>query len=138
MMEKSKKSWKELQCEYEKMLQQSCTPIGIKNLPEYYVFDEEKSVRWNREQVALNNQRYHEEFDRLFEQYNMLHHEVMSQIYAKISDEVGHELSLEHAEIMFRKARSMGMDRAFGNDYIWAYLFELIDMVRRMLDFMPE
>lgn len=49
----------------------SCEP-AFKKFPQGYVIDEEKSVRWNREQVEKNHNDYDEEYIRLRQEKNKL------------------------------------------------------------------
>lgn len=41
------------------------SPLGIHKYREGYIIDEEKSVRWNREEVQRRNNAYNNEYDRL-------------------------------------------------------------------------
>ena len=40
--------WREIQDEFETMQRMSCVPKNIHKVPTGYIFDEEKSVKWNR------------------------------------------------------------------------------------------
>lgn len=52
--------WREIQDEFETMQRMSCVPKNIHKVPTGYIFDEEKSVKWNREQVDANNACLHQ------------------------------------------------------------------------------
>ena len=41
------------------------TPRNMHKVPDGQVFDADKSVRWNREQVLRNNEKYYDEVKRL-------------------------------------------------------------------------
>lgn len=45
------KGWQTIRAEFEAMERMSCVPAGIKKVRADHIFDEEKSVRWNREMV---------------------------------------------------------------------------------------
>ena len=65
MMTDKTKSWNEIQEDFDRMQRMNCVPVDIKKVPENYVFDEDQSVKWNKEQVKINNQKYKEEVARL-------------------------------------------------------------------------
>ena len=49
-----------------------------------YIFDEDKSVKWNREQVTKNNQKYQDEVKRLNQEKMRKREEVYSDFYKDI------------------------------------------------------
>lgn len=55
-MKKRLMSWDEIRAEYEAMSSMSCKPDFFP-VSKTHVFDEDKSVKWNREQVESHNQR---------------------------------------------------------------------------------
>jgi len=81
---------------WEKATNMSCKPAFSK-VKENHVFDEDKSVKWNREQVIRNNERYEQEVQRLNTQKNKARDAVYEDIYSYIQKQVGHHLSKEKA-----------------------------------------
>ena len=61
MGKKHSKNWAEIQQDFNSMAEMSCIPSGIKKLRGDHVIDMDQSVRWNQEQVRLNNEKYQEE-----------------------------------------------------------------------------
>jgi hypothetical protein len=53
---------------------------------EGYVFDEDKSVKWNREQVSKNNQKYQDEVKRLNQAKTKAREETYAVFYKDIAD----------------------------------------------------
>lgn len=51
------KTWEEIESDFHHMNNMSCRP-DFRKLSTGYVTDENQSVKWNREQVELNNQNY--------------------------------------------------------------------------------
>ena len=51
-------SWEDIQNEFDIMNRMSCRPVGLQKVPGNHIFDEDQSVKWNREQVELNNKKY--------------------------------------------------------------------------------
>ena len=45
------KDWQTIRTEFEAMERMSCVPVGIRKVRADHIFDEERSVRWNREMV---------------------------------------------------------------------------------------
>ena len=68
----------------------SCKPgPEFKKIPVGTVIDEEKSVRWNREEVERIREEYTEEVKRLNRERNKKYNEVVIRIIALISKETG-------------------------------------------------
>ena len=59
------KDWQTIRTEFEAMERMSCVPAGIHKVRADHIFDEERSVRWNREMVEKNNADYQAEVARL-------------------------------------------------------------------------
>lgn len=69
-----------------KLRNMSCKPVGMSLVEEGYVFDEDKSVKWNREQVSKNNQKYQEEVKRLNQDKMKAREETYAAFYKDIAD----------------------------------------------------
>ena len=67
-------------------LEFSCKP-SFSKYREGYVIDEDKSVKWNREEVEKHNIRYQEEVKRLNNEKNKLYTELVSTIKEYIIEE---------------------------------------------------
>lgn len=87
-------SWEDIQNEFDIMNRMSCRPVGLQKVPGNHIFDEDQSVKWNREQVELNNKKYQSEVARLNTEKNKARDSVYNLIIEKIQYEVGHRLSL--------------------------------------------
>ena len=89
MGKKHSKNWAEIQQDFNSMAEMSCIPSGIKKLRGDHVIDMDQSVRWNQEQVRLNNEKYQEEVKRLNREKNKRRDAIYEDIYQKIQEEVG-------------------------------------------------
>lgn len=69
-----------------KVRNMSCKPVGMSLVEEGYVFDEDKSVKWNREQVSKNNQKYQDEVKRLNQAKMKAREETYAVFYKDIAD----------------------------------------------------
>lgn len=126
------KSWNEIKDDFDSMQRMSCVPVGIKKVPKNYVFDEDQSVKWNKEQVAINNRKYIEEAARLNTLKNKARDSVHEDIYKHIQSEVGHDLSRDKAKVIFAYAYEQG--HAYGITEVKHYLDEIIEVVKKVLE----
>ncbi len=124
--------WAEIQCEFEAMQRMSCIPKDIRKVPAGYIFDEEKSVKWNREQVDENNARYLVEVARLNTLRNKERDRIYEEIYSAIQQEVGHNLSRKKAIALWNCASEWG--HSYGIHAICNYLDDLIELACKLLE----
>ncbi len=125
------KSWAEIQQDFDNMDRMSCVPSGIKKLRSDHVIDMDQSVRWNQEQVRLNNEKYQEEVKRLNRDKNKRRDAVYEDIYKKIQNEVGYGLTRGKAIAIWNYAWERG--HSAGISDVLCCLYELIDLVRDIL-----
>ena len=126
------KSWDEIQNDFDRMQKMSCIPVGIKKVSANYIFDETQSVKWNREQVEINNQKHKEEVARLNTLKNKARDSVYEDIYKYIQNEVGHDLPKSKAVSIFSSAYDFG--HACGISEVKRYLDDIIALVREVLE----
>lgn len=131
-MKNKTKSWDEIQEDFDRMQRMSCVPVDIKKAPENYVFDENQSVKWNKEQVKINNRKYKEEVARLNTLKNKSRDSVYEDIYRNIQREVGHDLSRDKAKVIFEYAYKQGHD--YGITEVKHYLDEIMEVVKKVLE----
>lgn len=131
-MKNKTKSWDEIQEDFDRMQRMSCVPVDIKKVPANYVFDEDQSVKWNKEQVKINNQKYKEEVARLNTLKNKARDSVHEDIYRNIQEEVGHDLSRDKAKVIFAYAYKQGY--AYGITEVKHYLDEIMEVVKKVLE----
>lgn len=123
--------WMLIQAEYESMEQMSCVPTNIHKVRADHVFDEDKSVKWNREQVEDNNRRYLEEVKRLNTEKNRRRDELHERIYKAIQDEVGYGLSRRKAMLLWNRAYENG--HSYGIREVVSNLDELMELAIQLL-----
>lgn len=131
-MKNKTKSWDEIQEDFDRMQRMSCVPVDIKKVPENYVFDEDQSVKWNKEQVEINNRKYKEEVARLNTLKNKARDSVYEDIYKYIQGEVGHNLPRDKASAIWGYAYEQG--HAYGISEIKIYLDEIIEVVKKVFE----
>ena len=125
------KDWLEIQSDFECMEAMKCVPIGIGKVSADHVFDENQSVKWNREQVNINNARYLQEVARLNTEKNKARDAIYEDIYMAIQAEVGHDLSRKKAMAIWNHAYESG--HAFGFQSIMAHLREVMELAETLL-----
>ncbi len=123
--------WIDIQSEYDAMEKMSCVPIGIKRVNANHVFDENQSVKWNREQAETNNLRYHQEVARLNTVKNKRRDAIHEEIYKAIQDEVGHGLSRKKAMLLWNYAYERG--HSYGIREVKSCLDELMELAAGLL-----
>ena len=96
-------SWHTIENEYHLWTDFSCKPTRTK-LPETHVFDEEKSVRWNREQVKEHNEAVDKEVIRLNQRKNELHDTFVRHIAVNIQSVLRGKISYQKAVAIYEYA----------------------------------
>lgn len=125
------KTWEEIEDDFNRMNAMSCKPNFTK-LPKGWITDENQSVKWNREQVELNNQNYQKAVKELNAKKNKARDAVYEDIYKKIQDEVGHDISRQSAIKIWNYAYEKG--HAYGWIDIKNCLDDIVDLVSDILD----
>lgn len=124
--------WPTITREFEAMQEMSCVPAGIRKVRPDHIFDEDKSVRWNREQVEANNARHQAEVARLNTEKNKRRDAILEEVFALIQAEVGHDLTRAKARALWNYASERG--HANGYHEVVSQLQELICLARELLD----
>lgn len=128
---KEPKSLYDIQSDFENMQRMSCVPIGIRKVRKDYVFDENQSVKWNKEQVEKNNLAYEKEVARLNTLKNKERDQILEDIYYTIQCEVGHNLSRENAIRLWDWSYELG--HSDGIHCVISHLGDIITLVDKML-----
>lgn len=124
--------WRTIQDEFETMQRMSCVPKNIRKVPTGYIFDEDQSVKWNREQVDRNNAAYIKEVARLNTLRNKERDRIQEEIYATICREVGHGLSRKQAISIWNMAYEWG--HSSGIHEVCIYLNDLMGLAITILE----
>lgn len=101
MIWKKQKNWQELISDMQRVDAMSCKPTFTR-FPNNFITDENKSVKWNREQVVKNHNTYDKEVARLNTEKNKERDKVMQDVYLKIQQELP-GLTLKKAKVLFEK-----------------------------------
>lgn len=110
---------------YEKACRMSCKP-DFQRLPKDYITDEDKSVKWNREQVEENHKQYDEAVKELNTKKNKCCNEAEENIYKVIQKTVGHHISKEAAKSVWYEAdHDMGRLQNLC-DFLYDFLEEIV------------
>ena len=125
--EKMEITWDEIESKFYEVSRMSCKPTDIKKVRGDYIFDEEKSVKWNREQIELNNQEYQKEVARLNSAKNKFRDYVNNLIIEKTQNEIGYNISYEKAKAIWDFTYNHYKELGFYE--IRTELFDLIELV---------
>lgn len=129
-MSRRVKTWEEIESDFRSMNAMSCKP-NFARLPKDWITDENQSVKWNREQVELNNQDYQKSVKELNAKKNKARDAVYEDIYKKIQDEVRYDISRESAIKIWNYAYAEGHSCGWNN--IKICLDNIIDLVSEVL-----
>ena len=124
--------WTDIGQKYEAMVNMGCKPYGFKRVPLNFVFDEDKSVKWNKEQAQKNNDDYDNEVKRLKQEKIKRRDEIYAEIYKTIQEEVGFGISEKKAAKIWEYAYDKG--HSAGWREIIIHLEEIEELVKSVLD----
>lgn len=127
----SVKDWDEITREYEEMQIMSCVP-SFRKVNLNHIFDEDKSVKWNREKAVENNDAYQAEVARLNTAKNKVRDAIHEDIYNAIQREIGHGLTRKGAMKIWEYAYEQG--HSFGIYDIMNCLNDLLILVSEVLE----
>ena len=108
MITKKQKNWQELISDMQRVDAMSCKP-AFARFPNNFITDENKSVKWNREQVVKNHNTYDKEVARLNTEKNKERDKVMQDVYLKIQQELP-GLTQKKAKVLFEKIQRITKD----------------------------
>ena len=124
--------WDEIQREFDRVNGMSCKPVGLQKYKTGHIFDENMSVKWNRDKLEEENKKYRDEVARLNTEKSKGLWMVHDLVYQKIQEEVGHELSEHAAVAIFDYAYDS--KHAYGFYAVRQELERLIELVSKILD----
>ena len=81
--------WDEIQSEFDRAYGMSCKPSGLQKYKAGHIFDENMSVKWNRDKLEEENKKFRDEVSRLNTAKNKALLAVHELVYQKIQDDVG-------------------------------------------------
>lgn len=127
------KDWQTVQTEFEAMERMSCVPASIRKVRADHIFDEERSVRWNRKMVEKNNAEYQAEVARLNTAKNKRRDAILEDIYRLIQEDVGHhDLSRVKAQRLWAYAWEQGHANGFHD--VYCHLQDMVELARMLLE----
>lgn len=122
-MKKKLKTWEEAWADLDAAYMMSCKPTG-KRFPKGYVFDENKSVKWNAEEVIRNNEAVQKEVSELQRNRSAAINSATSEIVKLIVNEFDDKINEKQAYIIWNLAYEKG--HSYGCSEIEIHLKELI------------
>lgn len=129
-MKNEAKTWEEAWADLDAAYMMSCKPTG-KRVPKGYVFDENKSVKWNAEEVIRNNEAVQKEVSELQRNRSIAINTATDEIVKLIVQEFDCSITKNQAYIIWNLAYEKG--HAFGCSEIGTYLKELIDVFKEFV-----
>lgn len=124
--------WVDIWQKYEAMENMGRNPYGFKRVPSNFVFDEDKSVKWNKEKAQKNNDDYDNEVKRMNQEKMKRRNEIYAEIYKVIQEEVGFGISEKKAAKIWEYAYDKGHSEGWYE--IMVNLEEIEELVKFVLD----
>lgn len=131
---KSLRTWDEIRSDVCQMAEMSCRPTQQKVRADH-VFDEDKSVKWNREQVELHNAAVLQEVKDLNTKKNKWRDELLEEICDKIVCDLDCRIGHNGAKKIYEYAYEEG--HAYGVAEVFIHLDRLIDLFSEVLEVKP-
>lgn len=129
-MKKKLKTWGEAWADLDAAYMMSCKPTG-KKFPKGYVFDENKSVKWNAEEVIRNNEAVQKEVSELQRNRSAAINSAVSEIVKLIVCEFDYKINEKQAYIIWNLAYEKG--HSYGCSEIEIHLKELIETFKAFI-----
>lgn len=85
--------WDEIQNEFDRANAMSCKPVGMQKYKAGHIFDENMSVKWNRDKLAEENKKFQDEVARLNTLKNKAFLAVHELVYQKIQEDMSWRIS---------------------------------------------
>lgn len=124
--------WDEIQNEFDQVNAMSCKPVGMQKYKAGHIFDENMSVKWNRDKLAEENKKFQDEVARLNTLKNKGFLAVHELVYQKIQEDIGHDLPRAAAEKNFSYAYESR--RVHGFYDVRCELERLVELVSEILE----
>lgn len=105
--------WDDIQREFDRVNAMSCKPVGMQKYKAGHIFDENMSVKWNRDKLAEENKKFQDEVARLNTLKNKGFLAVHELVYQKIQEDIGHDLPRAAAEKIFPMRMRAGTSMDF-------------------------
>ena len=124
--------WDDIQREFDRVNAMSCKPVEMQKYKAGHIFDENMSVKWNRDKLAEENKKFQDEVARLNTLKNKGLLAVHELVYQKIQEDIGHDLPRAAAEKIFSYAYEN--KHAYGFYDVRCELERLVELFAEILE----
>ena len=131
-MPKETMDWDDIQREFDRVNAMSCKPVGIQKYKAGHIFDENMSVKWNRDKLEEENKKFQDEVARLNTMKNKGLLAVHKLVDKKIQEDIGHDLPCAAAEKIFDYAYES--KHTYGFYDVRCELERLVELVSEILE----
>lgn len=122
----------DLKTRWQNWYNMSCKPTDIKKYKTSDVIDENKSVKWNREEIERRNANYNREVANLNTKRNIAREDMYKMIYAYIIDETGGKCNESKAKIIWDYVYRE--NHHSGSNQLFEALDDMLEFINELLD----
>ena len=131
MKNKQFRALMEIGKDLDKVYSMPCKP-DWKRPKEGDIFDEDKSVKWNREEVLRRQDAYAKEVLKLNKEKNHARDSLCTELYEAIKNEMSDKITLDDAKRIYDYAYSE--KHGYGCHDIISFLYELIEVFEPIMN----
>lgn len=133
------KTWDEISEDFKEMVLRPLSPKNIRKYSKNHVFDENQSVKWNKEEAENRNALYDAEVQRLSQEKANFHSAILEDVYRRIQFDIGYGVSREKAIAIWSYAYDEASCKSIDEDddinsFAVLVVQELIGLIKSVLD----
>lgn len=124
---------KDIDLDFKKWDEMPRKPQDMTRYPNYYIIDENQTVKWNREEVKKNNELYDKKVQELNFERNKFRDSIHEKIYKYIKDLLNDKITIKQAILIYNYAYDQGHPGGWHD--VCCCIDELVDFVYNFMKY---